>query len=121
MSDSKTSSSTLFGLSSCDTCRKARRWLDDHGIEYAYHDVRADGIAAEKIGAWIEAINWQTLVNKRSTTWREISDAEKADLSAQRALRLCTQYPTLIKRPVLEWGGGILVGFSPQSYAANLL
>ena len=112
---------TLFGLSSCDTCRKARRWLDDHGLEFAYHDVRADGIREGTIEKWLENTDWQTLVNKRSTTWREIPDAEKEGLSAQHAVRLCARHPTLIKRPVLEWDGGILVGFSPKSYAANLL
>ena len=112
---------TFFGLSSCDTCRKARRWLDEHEIDYAYHDVRADGVTAGTIEDWLKKVDWQTLVNKRSTTWRELPDTEKEGLSQQHAVRLCVQHPTLIKRPVLEWDGGILVGFSAKSYAATLL
>ena len=108
---------TLFGLTSCDTCRKARRWLDERGVAYSYHDVRADGVTAAMLERWLEHVDWPQLVNKRSTTWRQLADSDKEGLNLKRAIALCVRHPTLIKRPILEHERGVVVGFAEREYA----
>ena len=108
---------TLYGLKNCDTCRAARKWLDGAGISYRYHDVRSDGLDDNTISAWLAATNWETLVNKRSQTWRKIPDAERSALDESRAAALMLEYPTLAKRPVLIGDGRMIVGFSEDRYA----
>lgn len=104
---------TVYGLANCDTCRKARKWLDAKGIAHNFHDVRKDGITADDVSRWAKAAGWEMLFNRRGTTWRGLSDAEKADVDEAGAIALMAAHPALIKRPVFENGGTILVGFAP--------
>ena len=106
----------LYGLKTCDTCRKARKWLDGHAT-YDYRDVRADGLTRELLDDWFARVDWQTLVNRRSTTWKSLSAAERENLSRESAVDLLIQNPTLLKRPVLDTGTALLVGFDAQRYA----
>ncbi len=108
---------TLFGIKNCDTVKKARRWLDEHGIDYRFHDLRADGLEAKQLQAWITDVGWETLLNRRGTTWRQLPEAEREGVDAARAARLMLSQPTLIKRPVLDTGKGpVHVGFKPADY-----
>ena len=107
---------TLYGIKNCDTVKKARKWLEAHDVAYQFHDFRAEGLNADIIENWFEAVNWETLVNKRSTTWRQLDDAQKNDLNEQSAKGLLLENLTLIKRPVLDNGASIVVGFSEESY-----
>ncbi len=109
---------TLFGLKNCDTCRKALKWVAGQGIEHRFLDIRADGISRGRITAWAGALGWQVLLNRRSTTWRRIPEAERADLDEVRAVALMAAHPTLIKRPVIETGTATLVGFTKDTEAA---
>ena len=95
---------TVWGLKTCDTCKKALKWLADEGISHAVKDVRADGVPASELARWVDAVGWETLVNKSSTTWRGLADAAKAKA-------LLAAHPTLIKRPVFVVGDDIIVGF----------
>ncbi len=102
----------LYGIKSCDSCRKARKWLDEQGRAPAWHDLREDGIDADTIDRWLAAVGTETLVNRRSTTWRGLDEDERARaMDENTAASLLAQQPTLIKRPVIESGGRILVGF----------
>lgn len=105
---------SVFGLKNCDTCRKARRWLDENGIEHSFRDVRADGVSAEEIAKWADAAGWETLLNRRGTTWRGLDDADKAVTGSDGAVALMAQHPALIKRPVFVTGSGVLVGFDDR-------
>ena len=107
---------TIYGIPNCDTCKKARRWLDAQGAEYRFHDVRADGIDRATIESWLLQADLKTLLNTRSTTWRNLSDAQKADVDNDSALSLMLEHPTLIKRPVLVHAGGVEVGFRDERY-----
>lgn len=112
---------TIYGIPNCDTMKKARVWLDQHGIEYVFHDYKKEGIDAKRLEKWSRAVGWETLLNRAGTTFRKLSDAEKADLSEKKAIALMVEQPSLIKRPVLEFGAGKpLVGFKPDNYAASL-
>lgn len=110
---------TLYGIKNCDTVKKARKWLEEHDVDYKFHDLRVDGLTIEMIEHWFIAAGWQTLVNKRSTTWRQLDKDQKAGLNEQSAAKLLLANPTLIKRPVLNNGHDILVGFSEDSYLQN--
>lgn len=109
---------TLYGLKNCDTCRKALKWLAAKGIDHRFHDIRADGIEGQRIEAWVNALGLDSVLNRRSTTWRQIPEAERADLDTVRAVTLMTTHPTLIKRPVIETGSATLVGFTKDTEAA---
>ena len=108
---------TLYGLKSCDTCRKARAWLDERGFDYRYHDVRGDGLDQALLRAWARELGWKTLLNRRSKTWREIPETDRSGIDEQRAIVLMARQPTLLKRPVLQGDDFIEVGFSPARYA----
>ena len=110
------SATTLYGIANCDTVRKARRWLDEHGIEFCFHDVRKDGLSGEKVAQWLAAVGHERLVNRRSATWRQLPAAKRAGIDNTSAVALLLAQPTLIKRPVLEHGNTIHVGFSAQDY-----
>ena len=107
---------TLYGINNCDTVKKARRWLEDHGIEYQFHDFRQDGLDINQLTSWVENLGWETLVNKRSTTWRGLSDKDKNILSKQQAIDLLLIHPTLIKRPVVVKNKTVLVGFNEAEF-----
>ena len=108
---------TLYGLKTCDSCRKASAWLKQHDRPFRFHDLRVDGVDTARIAAWAERLGWDKLFNRNSTTWRSLSEAERADLDRERAIDLLIRYPTLIKRPVLEAGDALLLGFKPEHYA----
>lgn len=102
----------LYGISNCDTVKKARRWLDEQGVAYRYHDVRKDGLDAARLQNWIDALGWDKLLNKAGTTFRKLPDAQKDGLDAAAAKALMLEQPAMIRRPVVEAAGGISVGFS---------
>ena len=113
---------TLYGIKNCDTMKKARAWLDQRGVEYAFHDYKTAGIARAKLEGWAKKAGWETLLNRAGTTFRKLPDKEKESLTEAKAIRLMLAQPSMIKRPVLELGGGeLLVGFKPELYAGMLL
>ncbi len=109
---------TIHGIKACDTMKKARDWLDAHGIAYAFHDYKTQGVSRVTLQAWVAQVGWETLLNRAGTTFRKLPDADKAGLDAERAMALMLAQPSMIKRPVLDLGGRILVGFRPEAYAA---
>ncbi len=109
---------TIYGIKNCDTMKKARAWLDGHGVAYAFHDYKVSGIDRVRLGAWAAKFGWETLINRAGTTFRKLSDKDKADLSEERAIALMLAQPSMIKRPVLEASGRLLVGFKPAKYEA---
>jgi arsenate reductase len=111
---------TIYGIKTCDTMKKAWTWLDSHGHAYRFHDYRAEGLDAETLRGWVEKVGWEKLLNKGSTTFRELPAADKADLGEEKAIALMLAHPTMIKRPVLDNGGKLTVGFKPEIYAAEL-
>jgi arsenate reductase len=108
-------STTLYGISNCDTVKKARQWLQTHTIEYHFHDFRKDGLAAAQVKKWLDTLGADTLINRRGTTFRQLSDADKQRLETDPITVLC-EYPALIKRPVLSTGKQLTVGFKPELY-----
>ncbi len=113
---------TLYGIKNCDTCAKARKWLDAEGIAHRFFDVRRDGLDAEIVTTWATALGWESLINRRGTTWRNLSDAHKAcfaDEAGNAAARiaLALANPTLVKRPVFDLGGELQVGFKETDKA----
>ncbi len=112
---------TMYGIKNCDTIKKARAWLDAHAIAYAFHDYKTAGVDAARLARWIEAEGWETVLNRAGTTFRKLPDADKQDLDAGKATALMLAQPSMIKRPVLEHPGGLLIGFKPERYAQALL
>jgi arsenate reductase len=111
---------TLYGIPNCDTVKKARVWLDQHGVAYAFHDYKKAGIDRARLERWVAAHGWETVLNRAGTTFRALPDADKADLSADKAIGLMLAQPSMIKRPVLDLGDRTLVGFKPEIYEAAL-
>ena len=107
---------TLYGIKSCDTIRKARKWLEANGIDYQFHDVRSDGLDESQLKHWIKALGWETLLNKRGMSWRKLADADKIDLDANKAMQLMLSQTVMIKRPILKHKGGLFCGFSETHY-----
>ena len=107
---------TLYGIGSCDTCRKARKWLNDRSHAHEFHDLRKDGLDMQTLERWASRTNWEKLLNTRSLTWRKIPEVDRADMSKSKALASMLEQPTLVKRPVLECSKFISVGFSPDHY-----
>ena len=107
---------TLYGIKNCDTMKKARAWLDAKGVAYAFHDYKAEGIDRARLEGWTQSVGWETLLNRAGTTFRKLPDADKSDLDESRALALMLDQPSMIKRPVLDLNGRILVGFKPEMY-----
>jgi arsenate reductase (glutaredoxin) len=117
-----TKSITIYGIKNCDTMKKARAWLERHGVDYIFHDYKAEGIARERLEQWCKKVGWETLLNRSGTTFRKLSESDKAGVDARKALALMLEQPSMIKRPVLELGGGkLLVGFSPDRYAESVI
>ena len=110
----------VFGIPNCDTVKKARTWLDGRGIAYVFHDYKKEGADPAKLAAWSDAVGWEVLLNRRGTTFRALSDADKADIDRDKAIRLMQASPSLIKRPVVEHDRGLLVGFDPAGWEAAL-
>lgn len=112
---------TIYGIPNCDTMKKARAWLAEHDVAYAFHDYKKNGIDAARLARWSREVGWETLLNRAGTTFRKLPETEKADLDQAKALALMQAQPSLIKRPVLDYGAGKpLVGFKPEAYAAAL-
>jgi arsenate reductase len=109
---------TLYGIKNCDTMKKARAWLDSRKIAYDFHDYKAAGIDRARLEAWAKAADWETLLNRAGTTFRKLPDADKEGLDTKKAIALMLAQPSMIKRPVLDAGGRLLVGFKPEAYAA---
>jgi arsenate reductase (glutaredoxin) len=110
---------TIYGIKNCDTMKKARAWLDAHKVDYVFHDYKVAGIERGKLEGWVKKAGWETLLNKAGTTFRKLPDADKANLTESKAIKLMLAQPSIIKRPVLELGGGkLLIGFKPEQYAA---
>ena len=110
----------LYGIPNCDTVKKARKWLDENCVDYTFHDYKKEGADADRLGEWADAVGWEVLPNRRGTTFRKLSDAEKADIDAAKAVILLEQHPSMIKRPVVEHSGGILVGFKEGEWESAL-
>lgn len=111
---------TVFGIKSCDTCRKARKYFAENDIEFRFHDVRDDGLDIQMLERWSERIDWNKLLNKQSLTWRKIPEVDRSDMSQSKAFALMIDNPTLVKRPVLEADEFIAVGFSEKRFAEFL-
>jgi arsenate reductase (glutaredoxin) len=112
---------TMYGIPNCDTIKKARTWLAEHGIAYAFHDYKKSGIDRSVLQAWAKTAGWETLLNRSGTTFRALSDADKAGITEAKAIKLMLAQPSLIKRPVLDIGGRtLLVGFKPDAYTEAL-
>lgn len=103
---------TVYGIKTCDTVRKALKWLESEGVEHRFHDFRKDGLDADQVQRWAAALGWESVLNKRSTTWKQLADADKTDLNEAKAVALMTANPTLIKRPVFELKDKVLQGFT---------
>jgi len=112
---------TLYGIKNCNTIKKARQCLAKHNIEYQFHDYRSDGLDIVLLNRFAEKLGWETLLNRRSASWRQLSNTQKSNLSEEKALQLMLQHPTLIKRPILDTGDKILIGFSETQYQTELL
>lgn len=108
----------LYGIKNCDTVKKARKWLDEHEVKYDFHDFREDGLNPVQLRGWVGELGWEKLVNKRSTTWRNLPDETKTNMDEMLALAVMEDQPTLIKRPVLVTASQTLVGFSDKTYQA---
>jgi len=107
---------TLYGIKNCDSIKRARRWLDKYQVEYRFHDFRVDGIETQAITNWIEQVEWQNLLNKRSTSWRNLNSTVQQGVNADTVISLLEENPTLIKRPVLDANGIITIGFNTDTY-----
>jgi arsenate reductase len=109
----------IHGIKACDTMKKARAWLDGAGVAYGFHDYKAQGIDTATLRRWCAAVGWETLLNRSGTTFRKLSDADRADIDEAKAVALMAAQPSMIKRPVLNIDGALVVGFKPAEYAAR--
>ena len=110
----------LYGIPNCDTVKKARAWLDAQGSDYTFHDYKKEGADPARLAAWSDAAGWETLLNRRGTTFRALGEADKAGIHRAKAIGLMQAHPSLIKRPVVEHPGGLLVGFDSAEWEAAL-
>nr|BAT25742.1 arsenate reductase [Aureimonas altamirensis] len=107
---------SIYGIKNCDTMKKARAWLDAQGVSYAFHDYRSEGLEPSRLQGWIDALGWETVLNRAGTTFRKLPDEEKSGLDAEKAKALMLKQPSMIKRPILEADGALLAGFKPAEY-----
>lgn len=110
----------FYGIPNCDTVKKARTWLEGKGIAYSFHDYKKEGADKAKLAAWCKAAGWETLLNRAGTTFKKLPDAGKAGLDEAKAIALMLAQPSMIKRPVVEHPGGLLVGFKPDQWEATI-
>ncbi|OWO96994.1 ArsC family reductase [Rhizobium esperanzae] len=110
---------TIYGIKNCDTMKKARSWLEEHGVAYEFHDYKALGIDRAQLEAWIDTAGLDTVLNRAGTTFRKLPDAERENLNREKAIALMLDQPSMIKRPVLETEGKLLIGFKPEIYAGT--
>lgn len=111
----------VYGIPNCDTVKKARRWLDERNVSYVFHDFKKEGVTAEKLQQWSDSIGWETLLNRKGTTWRQLPEEDKADVDGNKAIALMQKNTSLIKRPVVESKSGISTGFDESRFAQILL
>ena len=111
---------TIYGIKNCDTMKKARAWLDTHRVAYEFHDYKSAGIDKKRLEGWAKDVGWETLLNRAGTTFRKLPDKDKQGLTATRAIALMLEQPSMIKRPVLDLGGKLVVGFSPDTYKSQV-
>jgi Spx/MgsR family transcriptional regulator len=107
---------TIYGIKNCDTMKKAFAWLDKHGVAYVFHDYKKEGVAKVDVERWCKAAGWETVLNRAGTTFRKLSDVDKENLTEKKAIALMVAQPSMIKRPVLDDGKRLLVGFKPEIY-----
>lgn len=110
---------TIYGIKACDTMVKARAWLTDHAVAYDFHDYKTQGVDRARLEGWVRQVGWEVLLNRAGTTFRKLPDADKTALTEAKAIGLMLAQPSMIKRPVLETEGGLLVGFKPETYGAR--
>lgn len=110
---------TMYGIKNCDTIKKARTWLEGRGVDYAFHDYKSAGIDRETLTRWCQELGWETVLNRAGTTFRKLPDADRADLDQDKAIALMIAQPSMIKRPIVDGDGQLLVGFKPDQYAAR--
>lgn len=106
----------LYGIPNCDTVKKARTWLEAQGIAYTFHDYKKLGVDADRLAAWCAALGWEKVLNRSGTTFRNLPDAEREGLDEARAIALMLAQPSMIKRPIVEYGGGLLLGFKSEEW-----
>jgi arsenate reductase len=111
---------TIYGIKNCDTMKKARAWLDSHEVAYDFHDYKVAGIDKDKLKHWSDKLGWEALLNRAGTTFRKLTDADKEGLNEKKALALMLAQPSMIKRPVLDLEGKLLVGFKPDAWAKDV-
>jgi arsenate reductase len=112
---------TIYGIKNCDTMKKARAFLDKKGVAYDFHDYKSKGIDKTKLETWVKKAGWETLLNRAGTTFKKLPDKDKENVTEKKAIALMLKQPSMIKRPVLELGGGkLLVGFKPEQYEKAL-
>jgi Spx/MgsR family transcriptional regulator len=109
---------TIHGIKNCDTMKKALTWLQSHGVAHTFHDYKVSGVTAAQLARWCKAAGWETVLNRAGTTFKKLPDADRADLTQAKAIALMLAQPSMIKRPVLETGSTIEIGFKPERYAA---
>lgn len=107
---------TLYGIPNCDTMKKARRWLDEHGVAYRFHDYKKQGLDEAQVRQWVAELGWETLLNRRGMMWRKLDEQTRTDIDEAGAVRLMLEIPSIIKRPVLDLGERRVVGFDPTGY-----
>jgi arsenate reductase (glutaredoxin) len=111
----------IYGIKNCDTMKKARAWLDKHGVEYSFHDYKSEGIDRARLERWAKKVGWETLLNRGGMTFRKLPEKDRDQVTETKAIALMLEQPSMIKRPVLELAGGkMLVGFNPDRYRAAL-
>lgn len=111
---------TLYGIPNCDTVKKARAWLAERGAAYRFHDLRKDGLDVDRLQGWIDALGWEALLNRSGTTWRKLPEDQKDGVDAVRAKALMQDQVAIIRRPIVEWGNQVSVGFKPDEWQARL-
>jgi Spx/MgsR family transcriptional regulator len=112
---------TIYGIKNCDTMKKARAWLEKHGVDYVFHDYKTAGIERAQLEQWAKKVGWETLLNRAGTTFRKLPDKDKNGVDDKKAIALMLREPSMIKRPVLDLGRGkVLVGFAPETYGAAI-
>jgi arsenate reductase len=107
---------TIYGIKNCDTMKKARAWLDKRDVSYSFHDYKIEGVERAQLERWVKAVGWETLLNKAGTTFKKLSDKDKEGVTEKKAIALMLAQPSMIKRPVLDVGGKLTVGFKPELY-----
>ena len=116
-----TKTATIYGIKNCETMNKARAWLDKHGVDYAFHDYKVAGIDRERLERWSKKVGWETLLNRAGMTFRKLPDKDKVGINEKKAIALMLAQPSMIKRPVLDLGGGkLVVGFKPELYSEKV-